>query len=105
MANAAEVRLTASAREEMAVLWGLSWPVVVGLLGHMGTSVVDVVMVGGWGKEALASVALAHMWCHSMVLLGRGILQGSIRLSVKPTARATKDVWLGLFKSVWRLLS
>ena len=71
-----EVRLTGTAREEMVVLWGLSWPVVVGLVGHMGTSVVDVVMVGGLGKEALASVALAHMWCHSMVLLGRGILQG-----------------------------
>ena len=104
MTNApAEVRLTESAREEMAVLWGLSWPVVVGLLGHMGTSVVDVVMVGGLGKEALASVALAHMWCHSMVLSARHLARG--RPDGRHHGAGDKDVWLGLFKSVWRLLS
>lgn len=70
------IRKTSNPREEFAVLWGLSWPVVLGLLGHMGTSVVDIAMVGRLGKEALASCALAHMWCHSLVLLGRGVLQG-----------------------------
>ena len=70
------IRKTTNAREEFGVLWGLSWPVVLGLLGHMGTSVVDIAMVGRLGKEALASCALAHMWCHSPVLLGRGVLQG-----------------------------
>lgn len=71
-----KIRKTTNAREEFGVLWGLSWPVVVGLLGHMATAVVDIMMVGRLGKEALASCALAHMWCHSMVLLGRGVLQG-----------------------------
>ena len=70
------IRASKSASEEFGVLWGLSWPVVLGLLGHMGTAVVDIAMVGRLGKEALASCALAHMWCHSLVLLGRGVLQG-----------------------------
>jgi len=60
----------------MRYLWTLAWPVVLGLVGHMGTAVVDVAMVGRLGQEALASAALAHMWCHSLVLLGRGVLQG-----------------------------
>jgi MATE family multidrug resistance protein len=70
------IRASETPRQEMKVIWNLAWPVVLGLLGHMGTSVVDITMVGKLGKGALASVALAHLWCFALVVLGRGILQG-----------------------------
>lgn len=40
----------------------LAWPVVLGHLGTMGMGVVDTMMVGRLGADALASVSLGHTW-------------------------------------------
>lgn len=53
---------TTTAREELGHLASLAWPVVLGSLGTMAMGVVDTMMVGRLGAEALGSVALGHTW-------------------------------------------
>jgi len=47
---------------ELRRLSMLAWPVVLGHLGTMGMGVVDTMMVGRLGADALASVSLGHTW-------------------------------------------
>ena len=47
---------------ELRRLITLAWPVVLGHLGTMGMGVVDTMMVGRLGADALAAVSLGHTW-------------------------------------------
>lgn len=67
---------TGSAREELAVLGHLAWPVVLSNLGAMGMGVVDTVMVGAFGGQALASVALATTWAWGVSVVARNAAKG-----------------------------
>ncbi|CAN5892236.1 proton-coupled multidrug efflux MATE transporter PmpM [soil metagenome] len=50
-------------RTEIAALWQLAWPVLIGQLATVGMSVADVAMTGHLSAEDLAAVALgASLW-------------------------------------------
>ena len=55
-------------RAEIATLWKLSWPMLVGQLATVGMGVADVAMTGHVSAEELAAVSLgASVW--SIVLV------------------------------------
>ena len=45
-------------RTEVAKLWQIAWPVLIGQLATVGMSVADVAMTGHLSAQDLASVAL-----------------------------------------------
>ncbi len=67
---------TASLGAEIRRQLQLAWPVVVGMIGSMGMGVVDTVMVGSFGGDALAGVALAFLWGWAVMVLPRGAAKG-----------------------------
>lgn len=62
--------------DELRALSSLAWPVIIGNLGSMGMGVVDTVMVGGFGGDALAAVALANTWGFAVVVVARNTAKG-----------------------------
>jgi len=72
--------LPAAARHEIAALWQLAWPMLVGQLATVGMAVVDVAMSGHASAFDLAAVSLgASVWSMLIVTL-MGVL-----MSVNPT--------------------
>ncbi|MCK6506481.1 MATE family efflux transporter [Myxococcota bacterium] len=61
---------------ELRALWRLAWPVVLSNLGAMGMGVVDTVMTGAFGGQALAAVALATTWGWGVAVVGRNVAKG-----------------------------
>jgi MATE family multidrug resistance protein len=61
---------------ELRRLATLAWPVVLGNLGNMGMGVVDTMMVGRLGREALASVAIANTWSFAVLVVAQGAVHG-----------------------------
>jgi MATE family multidrug resistance protein len=69
------VRLETTVRAEAGVVWSLAWPVSVGMLGLMGMSVVDTLMVGRLGAEPMAAVALGTSWYFALAVVALGALR------------------------------
>ena len=70
------IRVSRNAREETLYIWGMAWPIVLGLVGHMGTAVVDIAMVGRLGTEALAAVGFAATLVFTSQSFGAGLMAG-----------------------------
>jgi MATE family multidrug resistance protein len=64
-----------SLRVEAGRVWRLAWPNSVGMLGLMGMSVVDTLMVGHLGKAPMASVALGASWLFGLNVFALGMLR------------------------------
>jgi MATE family multidrug resistance protein len=45
-------------RTELAALWALAWPILIGQLANVGMSVVDVAMAGHASAHDLAGISL-----------------------------------------------
>ncbi len=69
------VRFETTLRAEARVVWGLAWPVSIGMLGLMGMSVVDTLMMGHVGAVPMASVALGTSWYFGLCVVGMGALR------------------------------
>ncbi|MCV2356922.1 MATE family efflux transporter [Paucibacter sp. B2R-40] len=70
----------AQIRAEVAALWQLAWPILIGQLATVGMSVADVAMAGNASAQDLAGVSLGgSIW--SMVII---TLMG-VMMSVSPT--------------------
>ena len=65
-----------SAREELAFLGALAWPVVLGQVGLIAMSVVDLLVVGRLGEQATAVVGLGHTWGFAALAFGIGVSAG-----------------------------
>ena len=63
-------------RQELPPLIRLAVPIVVGELGWMTMGVVDTMMVGHLGKEALGGVAIAGIFFYTVAVFGMGLLLG-----------------------------
>lgn len=79
MQDEAQVRVgtpTRSVGAEVARLSVLAAPVVLANLGSMLLGIVDVIMVGALGEQALASVSLGNTWAFALQLLLIGAAAG-----------------------------
>ena len=65
----------ALARELRPTL-ALAWPVIAAELGWMAMSIVDTLMVGPLGPEAIGAVGLGHALYFAPVMFGIGLLLG-----------------------------
>ena len=61
---------------ELRRLTALAIPIVVTQVGTMMMGVVDMVMVGGLGKESLAAAALGSVWTMGTLVIGMGLTLG-----------------------------
>ena len=57
-------------------MWALAWPVVLGELGWMAMGVVDTIMVGPLGPEAIGAVGLGSSLFLALAMMGLGLLLG-----------------------------
>ena len=61
---------------ELRRLTALAIPIVVTQVGTMMMGVVDMIMVGGLGKESLAAAALGSVWTMGTLAIGMGLTLG-----------------------------
>ncbi|MDB5894286.1 MAG: family efflux transporter, partial [Rhodoferax sp.] len=59
---------------EIAALWKLAWPILVGQLATVGMNVVDVAMAGHASAEDLAGVSLGVSIWHILIVTAMGAL-------------------------------
>lgn len=71
-----EITPVTGVASEARRLWGLGWPVALGMVGMTTMGVADMIMVGHLGKIELAAVAAGHLWGFMIIMFGRGILHG-----------------------------
>jgi len=64
-------------REELAVLVRLALPLMLAQVGMMGLSVVEALIVGHAGTNALAAVSLGNVWTHGTILMAMGVVMGA----------------------------
>ena len=57
-------------------LWRLSWPVALSMLATMSMGLVDLMMLGRIGAEALASLSLSITWWVAVGVFSRNICRG-----------------------------
>lgn len=61
---------------ELRRLAVLAAPIIVTQVGTMLMGVVDMIMVGGIGKDALAAAALGNVWTMGTLIVGMGVALG-----------------------------
>lgn len=61
---------------EVRSLAVLAAPIVVTQVGSMLLGVVDMLMVGGIGREALAAASLGNLWIMGTIVIGMGVVLG-----------------------------
>lgn len=61
---------------ELRRLAELAWPVVISQLGMVGLGVVDVLMVGRLGEEAIGAVGIGNTWSFGSLIFGLGVASG-----------------------------
>jgi MATE family multidrug resistance protein len=66
----------ASRFPEVRSIAGLAAPIVVTQVGSMMLGVVDMLMVGGLGREALAAASLGNLWLFGTLVVGMGVVLG-----------------------------
>ena len=69
-------RMAASWRSEFRPLGRLAWPVILAEIGWMSMGIVDTLMVGPLGPEAIGGVGLASILFFAMGACGMGVLLG-----------------------------
>src|SRR5208337_4108435 len=63
-------------RQELAAMVALAVPVVLSELGWMAMGIVDTIMVGRLGAEAIGVVSLGNALFYSLALFGLGLFLG-----------------------------
>jgi MATE family, multidrug efflux pump len=69
-------RTARSWRQELAPLGRLAWPVILAEIGWMAMGIVDTLMVGPLGPEAIGGVGLAGILFFAVAACGMGVLLG-----------------------------
>ncbi|MEO5821318.1 MAG: MATE family efflux transporter [Vicinamibacteraceae bacterium] len=69
-------RAATSWRQEFRPLGRLAWPVILAEIGWMAMGIVDTLMVGPLGPEAIGGVGLAGILFFALAACGMGVLLG-----------------------------
>lgn len=62
--------------QEAGPMFRLAWPVIISELGWMAMAIVDTVMVGQLGPEAIGAVGIGNVVFFSVAIFGIGLLLG-----------------------------
>jgi MATE family multidrug resistance protein len=92
-------------RAEIAALWSLGWPMLVGQLATVGMAVADVAMTGHYGANDLAAVALgASVWSIIIVTV-MGVLMAVNPIVAHHVGAETFDRIPGVVRqALWKAL-
>ena len=99
-------RIAASWRSELRPLGRLAWPVILAEIGWMAMGIVDTLMVGPLGPEAIGGVGLAGILFFALAACGMGILLGLDTVVSQAYGAGDHEacrrwlwqgLWLGLF--------
>jgi len=102
-------RMAASWRSELRPLGRLAWPVILAEIGWMAMGIVDTLMVGPLGPEAIGGVGLAGILFFALAACGMGVLLGLDTVVAQAYGAGDHDacrrwlwqgLWLGLFAAV-----
>ena len=102
-------RTAPSWRSELRPLGRLAWPVILAEIGWMAMGIVDTLMVGPLGPEAIGGVGLAGILFFALAACGMGILLGLDTVIAQAYGAGDHDacrrwlwqgLWLGLFAAV-----
>jgi multidrug resistance protein, MATE family len=100
---------TRSWRQELAPLGRLAWPVILAEIGWMAMGIVDTLMVGPLGPEAIGGVGLAGILFFALAACGMGVLLGLDTVVSQAYGAGDHDacrrwwwqgLWLGLFAAL-----
>jgi multidrug resistance protein, MATE family len=61
---------------ELKALWKLAFPIIVAQVGFFGMGLVDTLLVGPMGAEALSALALGNTFFFGIMILGIGLMMG-----------------------------
>ena len=100
--------MAASWRSELRPLGRLAWPVILAEIGWMAMGIVDTLMVGPLGPEAIGGVGLAGILFFALAACGMGVLLGLDTVVSQAYGAGDHEacrrwlwqgLWLGLFAS------
>ena len=101
--------MAASWRSELRPLGRLAWPVILAEIGWMAMGIVDTLMVGPLGPEAIGGVGLAGILFFALAACGMGLLLGLDTVVAQAYGAGDHDacrrwlwqgLWLGLFAAL-----
>ena len=101
--------MAASWRSELRPLGRLAWPVILAEIGWMAMGIVDTLMVGPLGPEAIGGVGLASILFFALAACGMGVLLGLDTVVSQAYGAGDHDacrrwlwqgLWLGLLAAV-----
>src|SRR5688500_10188169 len=96
-------------RGELRPLGALAWPVILAEIGWMAMGIVDTLMVGPLGPEAIGGVGLAGILFFALAACGMGVLLGLDTVVAQAYGAGDHDacrrwfwqgLWLGVLASV-----
>ena len=102
-------RTGSSWRRELRPLGTLAWPVILAEIGWMAMGIVDTLMVGPLGPEAIGGVGLAGILFFALAACGMGLLLGLDTVVAQAYGAGDHDacrrwfwqgLWLGTFASM-----
>ena len=82
----------------------LAWPVMLTTGASMGLGVVDMLMVGGLGATALASLSVSVTWLYAVGVFGRHISGGVEPLVSQATGEKQQETRTRLFQHLFCIL-
>jgi multidrug resistance protein, MATE family len=103
------LRAALSWRHELKPLGRLAWPVILAEIGWMSMGIVDTLMVGPLGPEAIGGVGLAGILFFAVAACGMGVLLGLDTVIAQAYGAGDHDacrrwwwqgLWLGLLASM-----
>jgi MATE family multidrug resistance protein len=62
--------------DELKALWKLAFPIIVAQVGFFGMGLVDTLLIGPMGAEALSALALGNTFFFGVMILGIGLMMG-----------------------------
>jgi MATE family multidrug resistance protein len=61
---------------EIKTILHLAWPAVLGMLGGQLMNIVDMLMLGQLGEEAIATAGMGFLWSMPMIMFIQGCIRG-----------------------------